>query len=154
MHRISRIIMRNSISPLMVIFLGIIFLAGCFDNSDCESDTGSFLKVRFQSDTGTVTPPINEVTIPDGSLLYDTALSTYFLPVNPFSDTSIYIFQTDTSRENLRVIYDRQQKLIHPECGLEQMFTIDTLFTSWSESVNIIEKELLKTNNLNIEIKL
>ena len=146
--------MKKKQYTLMVFFAAVIILTGCFDNSDCLSDTGSILIVQFQGDTGATAPPINMITIPEGSILYDTAISRYSFPVNPFSDTSTYIFHTDTSQENLQVIFNRNQRLIHPDCGLEQEFIIDTVFTSWSDSLNILQKELLNVNNLNIEIYL
>jgi len=106
---------------IITIFL-IAILAGCFECDDCAViNNGPLLPVRFFSYADSSTLPVNIQSLnstPSGQLtvIGDTLLSDYRLPLDINADISIFILNTfkatDTLMANLLidtlvVVYDR-----------------------------------------------
>lgn len=137
-------------------FLAGVFLAllatACYDNSDCSSEYSPFVYVGFynydSADSGNLLQPDIPlfVTIVGNDLILfdsarDTANAVMGFPVNPYSDTTVFYFNTalsDTTDENvwdtLRIVSNRRPILIHPDCGMRHIFDIDTFFSTFDST--------------------
>lgn len=114
------------ISPLFILFA----LFSCYDNSDCFTENVDQAKVEFRTD----------------SIIYQ-----FDLPLNPLADTASYIIDTMINVP-ITIIYERKQRLLHPDCGMETVYEIDTALTPLSNNVRIVKKELKKPISKNIEV--
>lgn len=112
--------------PLLFVFAMI----SCYDNSDCFTENLSAAKVEF---------------------ITDSASYTFDLPLNPLSDTAAYLIDS-LLKVPFAIIYQRKQRLLHPDCGMETVFIIDTAFTPLSNNVRIVKKEVDKPLSKNIEV--
>jgi len=137
----------------LFISLVCIFSSGCFDNSDCSTNNDRFFKFQFLTDSGSIAPDVNLIASEDPQVIFsaDSSLSSYQLPLNPFQDDITYIFETDTSTESINISYQRKLNLIHPDCGMETIYTLDTVYTTWSDRSRLMSEEIL-LNQLNFEI--
>lgn len=114
--------------PLLIFFV----LISCYDNSDCFSENTEIAIVEFRT---------------------DTANYEFELLLNPISDTTTYLIDTIVNGP-LTIIYEGKQRLLHPDCGMETVYEIDTALTPLSNNIRIIKRELTKPISRNIEIVL
>ena len=138
----------------------ILIISACSDESDCYSENSSDINLEFyrlnnddpdtsfyEKDTlfvlrvfaiGNETRPF----ISKDSIIFSTSL-----PVNPTMDNTTFVIGRDT----LAVKYDVRQRIMSPECGVEQVFSnLDTLSSSF-DSLAIKTRELDR-NEINFEI--
>ncbi|MFW5760199.1 MAG: hypothetical protein ACOCXH_04370 [Cyclobacteriaceae bacterium] len=117
-------------------FIVILVLCSCYDNSDCFTENGDKARVEF---------------------ITDSASYTFDLPLNPMSDTAAYLIDTIVNAP-ITVIYQSKQRLLHPECGMETVYEIDTALTPLTNNVRIVKKEVIREMNnsltTNIEVVL
>jgi hypothetical protein len=104
--------------PLLFVFA----LISCYDNSDCFSENGDEVIVEFRTDTSSY--PLR-------------------LPLNPLSDTVTYLIDSIVIAP-ITIIYESKQRLLHPDCGMETVYEIDTALTPLSNNVRIVKKEVHK----------
>jgi len=105
-------------------------MISCYDNSECVTENLAFAVVVFRTDSQDY---------------------TYRLPLNNLQDTVTYGFDSIIVGQ-LSLIYNRKQRLIHPDCGLETVFEIDTALTPLSNNLSVVDKEIKKPISNNIEI--
>lgn len=114
--------------PLLFVFA----LISCYDNSDCFTENEDEAVVEFRTDS---------VNYP------------FRLPLNPLSDTATYLIDTIVNAP-ITIVYERKQRLLHPDCGMETVYEIDTAFTPLSNNVRIVKKDVNKPISKNIEVYL
>ena len=142
--------------------VGILFfvagLGSCYDNSECIFVSTNQIVVEFRNDTMAVAPVIFQIRVMESdSILYQndsTFRTRYQLPLNPFSDTTRYLFNTNAGLVNLDVVYEREQKLLHPDCGMETIYELDTVIAPFARASRITKNALERPVSKNIEILL
>jgi hypothetical protein len=123
--------MNKRFKILLPLFLGIA-LCGCYDNSDCFTENSDIVIVEFQT---------------------DTADYAFRLNLNPLRDTATFQIDTIISGQ-LQMIYNRKQRLLHPDCGVETVYELDTATTPLSNDIRVIKKEVTRPLSVNVEVVL
>jgi len=83
--------------------------------------------------------------------------SLYELPVNPFADTTAFIFaggdpQDSTRIDTVTISYNKIENIVSPLCGVEQrFFGLLVTFTTF-DSLVLVKDSLLLINEENIQI--
>lgn len=142
------------------IFILLVGATACSEGSDCYSENTSTISLSFfkrntlnpdtsfyERDT-LVVSRVYTVDNPDSLIMAnDTIFGTLTLPVNPQNNTTAYRI----GRHNLTVRYDIQQRIMSPDCGVEQIFSnLDTVTYSFDSLV--IKSRTLDRNEINFEI--
>lgn len=141
-----------------------LMLSACLDeNVSCVTTAYDTVRVSFlkldRQRARTDTLYFESVIASNGLFLdiQDTALSRISLPLNPSGDeVTFYVnWREDSSAElqtdTLVLSYDREQRLISPECGVEQRFVNLTSSSDAFDSLRIAEEEVtLFSNPVNI----
>lgn len=147
-----------------VFVLGAVCLLGmvaCSDGSDCYSDNTSTITLEFYrlNDTDPDTSFYEKDTVvfgevyslgkPDSLLVKED--SAYFsplvLPVDPTIDTTAFVI----GEHALVVTYDIRQRIMSPDCGVEQVFSsLDTLSSTFDSLA--IKSRNLDRNEINFQI--
>lgn len=144
-------------SLLFAILFGAV---ACSEGADCYSENTSIITIDFfklnytNPDTSFYerdTLVVNRVYAigNEDSLIVenDTIFGTLVLPVNPSSDTTAYRI----GRQALTVKYNIHQRIMSPDCGVEQIFSnLDTLTNSFDSLV--IKSRNLDKNEVNFQI--
>ena len=137
-----------------------LMLSACLDeNVSCVTTAYDTVRVSFfkldQEQPRTDTLYFESIIASNGFFLdvQDTALSRISLPLNPSGDEVTFFvnwredssatLQTDT----LVLAYDREQRLISPECGVEQRFVNLTSMGNAFDSLDITEEEVTLFSN-------
>jgi len=140
---------------LLWLLLIPLMLCACQDeNVSCFTDTYDTVRVNFlkldRERPRRDTLYFESVSASNGVFLdiQDTALSRISLPLNPSgNEVAFYInwredsaaeLQTDT----LVLVYEREQRLVSPECGVEQRFVNLRKAGEAFDSVNVVEQEV------------
>lgn len=153
--------------------LGGLIFASCNEIPNCGTGSDNLLRVKFTnitfdaednvlvvSDTSLAVFEVRSEARPD-SIVYNgsdsVTVSLIDLPVNPFSDTSGFLINIAGVEYTLRAYYDREVRLIAPECGIEQLYeNLEIEGTLPGDSLRILNDRLLKpsgqTQNINVEI--
>ncbi len=147
--------------------LAMVFLAGaCLDKPDCISQGDNTLLIAFKKITGA--GPVSDTVI-----LYHitaTGADTAFykqqptdLPdtlrgtparvtVNPFADSTEFVFRFPAEEKILRVHYQRNYRFINEKCFSEvRISNLQVTFTNF-DSVRVVQPVLLKKQTINLEI--
>ena len=142
--------------------LGVLFLFtwGCEKEGDCGSINTTIAIVRFYDADGNLMQVAFDSVYATGSdsIFYDTAgfVEAYGLPVNPFSDTTAFIFaaSNDTASifDTLVLSYQIRQQYISRLCGVEQTYSELRIDATTFDSTAITNDSLLILNNENIRI--
>ena len=152
---------------LVIILMGftVFILGGCEKDGDCSSYASTIMKVRF-FEKDTTNEFINIETSFESISAVDTdsvfygindSLEVFDLPVDPFSDNTIFLFESLDSNsasifDTLQVTYARRQSFISRNCGVEQTFSeLDVGFTTF-DSLEVVKDSLLIVNEDNIRI--
>lgn len=140
-------------------------LSACLDeNVSCVTDAYDSLRVNFLK-----LDPNNarrdslyfvSVQAANGVFLdiQDTVLSSIALPLNPSDDEVVfYVNWRENSsaalqQDTLVLRYDREQKLVSPECGVEQRFVNLRSSREAFDSLRIVEEEVSLFTSPNISI--
>lgn len=137
-------------------------MAACSEGSDCYSENTSTIKIDFyklnELDPDTSFYERDTITFGNvyaignrDSLLVDpdsTWFSTLVLPVDPRVDTTAYVIGL---RNRLTVKYDIRQRVLSPDCDVEQVFSnLDTISTTYDSLV--IKSRNLDRNEINFEV--
>ncbi|MGK7394889.1 MAG: DUF6452 family protein [Candidatus Cyclobacteriaceae bacterium M3_2C_046] len=143
---------------------GLVFLASCYDDSDCVTEFAPYININFKKNIDrldTIPPVLRIGAINSDSLFFnretDSLRAKYVLPLNLYEDQTRFFFDFASSQQTLLVIYNRQIILENPDCGLVNIFDLDSVNTTFG-SARIIE-EIPKfpdeeSNEINIEILL
>ncbi|MFA0962265.1 hypothetical protein AB9P05_10685 [Roseivirga sp. BDSF3-8] len=162
--------MRGYLLIVCCLLTGFFFTA-CNEIPNCSGTSENLLKVKFTSvdfdtendvfvltDSLVIIQEVRSEERPD-SLIIEQADTTSLLtlPVSPYSNTSGYLITINDSEYVLRVTYDREARLIAPECGIEQVYkNLDISGTLPGDSVLILNDRLLRPSdenqNINVEI--
>lgn len=150
-----------------LLWIGILPLAlsACLDeNVSCVTDAFDTVRVNFlkldRANARNDTLYFESIQASNGDFLdiQNTALRSIALPLNPSGNQVIYYvnwredsaaeLQTDT----LIFDYNREQRLISPECGVEQRF-IDLRSSNMAfDSLLIVDPEITLLTNPNVNI--
>lgn len=164
---------RNCVKYLVpAISLGLgSFLFSCNEIPNCGVGSDNLLRVKFTnitfdtendvfvlSDTSLAVLEVRSEARPD-SLVFSGPDTTALidLPVNPFSDTTGFLINIAGNEYTLRATYNRQVRLIAPECGIEQLYEgLEVSGSLPGDSLQILNDRLLKPSdqnqNINVEI--
>ena len=143
--------------------LGLTIGASCEKDGDCGSIFISEVKVRFFFDTGDL--KIRKLAfdsvyaLGNDSIFYnkENNRALYELPVNPFADTTAFIFaggdpQDSTRIDTVTISYNKIENIVSPLCGVEQrFFDLLVTFTTF-DSLVLVKDSLLLINEENIQI--
>lgn len=149
------------ISLFVTALLMLLGLSACNDDTNCASFNTTAIQVDFKNVNTGVTRNLifREINAHLGEglsqQLYDSgAYSALSLPLNPFADSSTFLFQ----RLNLSLIdtltigYDVNLKLISPQCGTEYVITGLEIRYHTFDSLTLASTELLTINEADIQI--
>lgn len=146
------------------IFAAVLFLSACFDKPDCISQSGNTLRIAFiRADDN----------LPDTVIFYHIqatgADSIFYLQqpvdqpdtlkgrpvvvtVNPFADSTEFIFRFLSEEKTLKVRYQRIFRFINENCFSEMRISnLGVYFTDF-DSLRIIDPLLTKSKPVHIEI--
>lgn len=137
-----------------------IFIWGCEKEGSCGSINTTIAIVRFyDQDANLQIMAFDSVyAIGTDSVLYtsDQASNAFGLPVNPFSDTTAFIFagKNDTIPffDTLVLSYQIRQQYISRLCGVEQTYSELRVDATTYDSTFISSDSLLILNDENLRI--
>ena len=135
-----------------ILLFGLILgSAGCNINRPCEEPTEFPLVTGYYDSTGADTT-LSDLTIygmgMEDSLLYDRdTLQSVSLPLNPFTDTTRFIMIFGPYTDTLNFFYQRNLRMISPECGFAIFFEIK----SFSHTYHAIDSLSLLDQNLDAQ---
>lgn len=147
----------------LVVPIGFLGMLSCSEESDCFSENTASITIEFFR-LNTLDPDTSfyeEDTLFLGSLnsVYvvgnrdsviienDTIVGQLTLPVDPRVDTTAYVI----GRNNLTISYDIRQRILSPDCGVEQVYSnLDTLFSTYDSLV--IDNRDLGLNEINFQV--
>lgn len=148
-------------------FLLFLFaLAACEDEPGCVTNDTNVVEINFYQIDDTTQRNATSVVIPGveavgvGPYTLDTgdvvsARNNYLLILNPEEDaTTFYVFQENGTVDTIVLRYQREQRVISPDCGPTQRYfdlSVDTAITTF-DSVRVVEPELGTLSGTNIEI--
>ena len=119
---------RTVVSLLVILSLGF----ACDILYDCENERKTHFEVGFYqvregivSDSVVDSVNVYGVTRPD-SLILNAArnVQSMVLPLNPGSDTAVFVIILDETKTELSVYYERKPEFISDECGLAMKYRI------------------------------
>lgn len=146
---------------LYFIFGFIFFLIwGCEKEGSCGSIHTTVAIVRFYDRDANLQSLVFDsvYAIGNDSIFYDSTnfMDAFGLPVNPFSDTTAFIFagKNDTASffDTLVLSYQIRQQYISRLCGVEQTYSELRIDATTFDSTFISNDSLLILNNENIRI--
>jgi hypothetical protein len=133
---------------ILIVTLSMLSLSSCFDNSDCANSYSDTLNISFFRINTTTPQPLTLVQVralEARQIVFDSlnarATARMEFPVNPFSDTTTYIFEQPEHIDTVVAIFNRRPILINPECGMTQIIDIDTVFATF-DSVRVVNPGL------------
>ena len=140
------------------LFLLLVALSACNDDTDCSSLNTTNLLVNFL-DSASGEPLLVELDSiiaagPNSSFL-DSAVSqsNYTLTVNPLADSSTYYFvRSDATRDTLTIGYRAVTRLISPGCGSEPVISQLSLLNHTFDSARVLSVELISINEVDVQI--
>ena len=137
---------------MMVLFL---ILEACDDTICPNLNSSNVIIAFFDSQTqGAKSLIVDSISaIGTDSLFYkqDTA-SIFTLPVNTFSDSTIFLFFNKGKTDTISVHYTRTVSLLSKDCGFTQVFDqLSVSYTTFPEAV-VKSRILSITNENDIEI--
>lgn len=146
------------------IFLAVLLLPACFDKPDCISQADNALLVAFKkSDSGlSDTVVIYHIeAIGADSMFYrqqpvdlpDTLRGVNaVVAVNPFADTTDFIFRFPSEEKILKLRYQRNFRFINESCFSEvRISNLQVRYTDF-DSVRVVVPLLTRSRSVNIEI--
>lgn len=143
--------------PLISLLL-FLAMAACEDEVSCVSDSTNVMSIRFYKIDTVSTQNADTVRIlslrtQEGKVLYaDTLVTNLTVPLNPSADQVSFVLEQGSTTDTLQLLYQREQKLISPECGVEQRFFNLSTGKQTFDSVRVREDELKKFNAPHITI--
>lgn len=146
------------------IFVAALLLPACLDKPDCISQADNTLRIAFKKagNGAADTVVIYHIeAIGADSVFYkqvpvdrpDTLRSTpAVVAVNPFADTTDFVFRFPTEDKILKVRYQRNMRFINENCFSElRISNLQVRFTDF-DSVRVVESSLTQSNVVHIEI--
>jgi hypothetical protein len=132
-----------------ILLFGLILgMAGCNINRPCEEPTEFPVVTGYYDSTGADTT-LSDLTIygmgMEDSLLYDRdTLQSVSLPLNPFTDTTRFIMTFGVHTDTLNFFYQRNLRMINPECGFAIFFEIKSFNHTYHfiDSVSLLDQNL------------
>lgn len=147
----------------LVFLIGFLGLLSCADESDCFSENLAAITIEFyglntldpdtsfyEADTLIFSSRRNVYIVGNRDTLImenDTIFGKISFPVDPRTDTTAYVI----GRDSLFIRYDIRQRVLSPDCGIEQVYSnLDTLFTTYDSVV--VENRNLDRNEVNFKV--
>jgi len=143
----------------------IFFLSACLnENESCI--TNAFDTVRIEFRKLDRTNPRNDtlyfasVQAANGVFLnvQDTALLSIALPLNPSEDQATFYLRwaedsaSALQEDTLVFRYDREQRLVSPECGVEQIFVNLRSDSQVFDSLNVVDDQISLLSGPNVRV--
>ncbi|MCS6973194.1 MAG: hypothetical protein N2044_09475 [Cyclobacteriaceae bacterium] len=146
------------------IFAAALLLPACLDKPDCISQADNTLRIAFKkagSGAADTVVIYHIEAIGADSVFYkqvpvdrpDTLRGTpAVVAVNPFADTTDFVFRFPTENKVLKVRYQRSMRFINENCFSElRISNLQVRFTDF-DSVRVVESSLTQSNVVHIEI--
>ena len=149
----------------LYLFIGVSFLGflSCSEESDCFSENTAIIRIEFFQ-LNTLDPDTSFYEV--DTLVFTSLKSVYVvgneerqiidstsvfqrmaLPVDPRIDTTAYVI----GRDSLTISYDIRQRILSPDCGVEQVYSnLDTLHSTFDSLV--IDNRNLGINEINFQV--
>lgn len=139
--------------------LFFLAMSACEDEASCVSNSTNMVDIRFYK-IDTVSRQMADtvrylsVMTEDGQVLYmDTLVTSLRLPLNPGANKVSFLLAQDTAvTDTLHLLYEREQRLISPECGVDQRFFNLDVGRQTFDSIHVSNDELKKFNSPHIAI--
>lgn len=139
---------------LLVLFL---FITCCEDFIDCESQDDIKLKMSFykESENDFIPDTLRDVTVltiasgPD-TIFTGINIISVGLPLNPASDTTVFVFSSPSMQDTLYFFYERMVHLVSPKCGGVVYFELKNLISPYNDT--IINKDVDIETDQNIQV--
>ncbi len=145
-------------------FAAVLLLPACFDKPDCISQADNTLRIAFKKADSNLPDTVIFFHIEASgadSIFYkqqpvdqrDTLKGTpAVVTVNPFADSTEFIFRLLSEEKILKVRYLRTFRFINEECFSEvRISNLQVYFTDF-DSVRIANASLTKSGSVHIEI--
>lgn len=138
-------------------------MLSCSEESDCFSENTASITIEFfrlnTFDPDTSFYEVDTLFLASLNGVYvignrdsviinnDTLIAKITLPVDPRIDTTAYVI----GRNRLTISYDIRQRILSPDCGVEQVYSnLDTLFSTYDSLV--IDNRDLGLNEVNFQV--
>lgn len=156
----KQILIRTFRHTLLWLPLISLTLSACLDEDvSCVTTAYDTVRVNFfkldRERPRTDTLYFESVIASNGVFLdiQDTALSRISLPLNPSGNEVIFFVnwredsEAELQTDTLVLTYDREQRLVSPECGVEQRFVNLSSTGNAFDSLNVEEEEVTLFSN-------
>lgn len=120
---------------------------GCKDFEDCRSLYTSMVYIEFVSNDNSKssTPYLFDTLEIDSSIIKLKEIGDFLkIPLNPAADsTTFYLYRSNPilRTDTVTIYYQRYTSLISPQCGAQQEYILDSLYTTFPGD-SIIHKAL------------
>ncbi len=148
---------KSTIFYLFFIFVPLIMAAfAACDDTICSNLYSTTVNVSFydkQSRALKLTKFDTVTSSGTDTLFYvNDSLSTYLLPVNTFTDSTLFLFIRNGKTDSLLVRYRRTMNLISKQCGFSQVFVqVEAPYSTFPEVIS--NKNTLDiTHDINIQV--
>ena len=142
---------KNTSIIWFILYLLVQFQTACNIQRPCEEPTEFPILAGFyfKTDSLNIDTALVDLSIyargREDSLLYDRdSVNHIVLPLNPFSDTTQFIFWAGADTDTITFYYYRFLKMASPECGFAMNFIISSFTNSKSfiDSVSLTDPTL------------
>jgi hypothetical protein len=150
---------------LWAVFLSLGLSACLEEDASCASDSYDTVRVGFlKLDRNPESPRadtlfVQSVFTDRGDLILANVITNGLaLPLNPAAGEVSFIINwaEDTAsaflRDTLSLTYNREQRLVSPECGVEQRYNELEIMSAGFDSVNILEPEITLFQPANVRV--
>ncbi|MFP4341493.1 MAG: DUF6452 family protein [Cyclobacteriaceae bacterium] len=150
-------------SSLWAVFM-LLGLSACLNEDvSCVSESFDTVRVRFlkldPSSPRQDTLAIASVFTDEGDLLLSNVLALGLaLPLNPTANSVTFVVEwaedtlSEFERDTLTFTYNREQRLISPECGVEQSYDELAISSNSFDSVDVPDSEVNLFDPTNVRI--
>ena len=124
-----------------------IAMASCLDDPDCISGTTNFVNIKFYniqtSAVDSVTVSSVRIVGSDSILVENDTIVSIILPLNPKTNESTYVFNTEYGLDTVVFSYATNSRIISEDCGIDILFTGLDYLRSDFDSTSVINREVL-----------
>lgn len=146
------------------LLLFILFLPACFDKPDCISQADTALLIQFKKRMSGAPDTVviyHVEAVGADSIFYfqrpvdqpDTLRGIpLVLAVNPFADSTFFIFRFTEDEKRLHLNYQRTARFIQDDCFSEVLISnLRPIFSDF-DSIRIVQPTLTKNRTVHLEI--
>jgi hypothetical protein len=137
-----------------------LVIGSCKDFEDCRSQYTSVVCFKFIANDKSNTQPISFdlLELDSSTIKWGDMKDIFYIPLNPVTDsTTFYLHRSKpTIRvDTVTIYYQRYASLISPQCGAQQEYILDSLYTTFAgDSIvnKALRRERDKQNTADVQI--